>query len=103
MQKQPFSPHYGSGFALTATTTSTAFTGQLRPVAKNVVIVNTGTAVFFVRIGTGAQTAVLNADFPVMPGKTVSLTKADGQDSISTIAAAAGGTGFVICGEGFEF
>lgn len=106
MQKQPFSPHYGSGVALIVGTASTAYAIDVHN--KNVVVANTGTAVFFVRVGTGTTpgvgiTAVAGADFPVMPGHAVSLTKADGQDTIAAVAAAAGGTGYAISGEGFMF
>lgn len=106
MQKQPFSPHYGSGVALAVGVASSAY--ALDPKAKNVVVANTGTAVFYVRVGTGTSpgagiTAILNTDMPIMPGHAVSLTKADGQDTLAAIALAAGGTGNAICGEGFMY
>lgn len=106
MQKQPFAPHYGSGQAITPGVASAAVAIDTH--AKNVAVANSGTTWFFVRVGVGnpgpgaGVTAVLNQDMPIPPGKCITLTKADGYDTLAFIGAAAG-SGFVISGEGFMF
>lgn len=105
MQKQPFAPHYGSGQAIAPGAASAAV--AVDPHAKNVAVANSGTTWFFVRIGVGTTpgvgvTAVLNTDMPIPPGHCVTLTKADGLDTLAYIGTA-GASGFVISGEGFMF
>ncbi|GAA0696320.1 hypothetical protein ISN75_06810 [Dyella marensis] len=98
MITQPFSPCFGAGVTIAATTTSAnqAFTagGPL----QNVAVTNAGTAVAFVRLGVGAQTAT-TADMAIAPNATVILTKGLA-DNIAAICASGTATIYAIPGEG---
>lgn len=63
-------------------------------------IQHNGTAVAFVRVGTGAQTAVAT-DYPILPGQSKIITKPVGADTFAAIATAGAGTLYVTSGEGY--
>lgn len=101
MKKQSFGPHYGKGvvLAITAASQSVALPIASDGDNQNVVVSNTGTTVFFVRIAPDGSPAT-TADMPVLPGRPVCLTKfADA--AAMTYIGTAGGTGHVITGDGF--
>ena len=85
---QPFSPHYGTNQVIAVAAVSAP--ASIDPVDKQVRIVNTGSAKGYFRIYTiagGVQAATV-ADCCVAAGMSTTVTKADGQDGISTISAA---------------
>lgn len=62
-------------------------------------VYNAGTAVVFVRWGTGAQTAT-TADMPVVPGAVEVFAKAPADDTFAGITASSTATVYITCGEG---
>lgn len=67
--------------------------------APQMYLFNSGTALVFVRTGTGPQVA-LATDFPLAPNGSMILTKGVGADTLAAIGAAAGGTLYVTTGNG---
>lgn len=98
MITQPFSPCFGAGVTISATTASAgqAFTAGI--VQQNVAITNAGTSIAFVRLGVGAQTATIN-DLAIAPNVTLILTKGPA-DNIAAICASGTATVYAIPGEG---
>lgn len=95
--RAPFSPSFGAAQTLTVTTASQSVViGQG---IKNLCLSNTGSAVCYVRAGTGAQNATI-ADYAVLPNSQVVITKDHGADQMGVIGAAAT-TLHVIPGEGW--
>jgi hypothetical protein len=71
MTDTPFNPSYGTGQTVTAgASASAAISGSDRQVC----ITNTGAAVAYVRCVAGNASA---ADYPIMPGAQVVITKGD--------------------------
>lgn len=98
--KQPFSPHYGTNQVLSAA--AGAAIANLDPVDKSVRIINTGANKAYIRIYNSAGTVGVAsvADFPVLPGASSTITKADGHDRMSYQSTA--GTTLEVCtGEGW--
>lgn len=101
-----FQPKYGAGITETADTGSDTYTIDAAVTtsgggSKAVVITNQGdtNGVYF-RIGTGSLTAT-DADYYVPPGAQVCVSKAETDDKIALLAAAATTAVHVIVGEGF--
>jgi len=65
---------------------------------KSVRLVNSGTGICHVRIGTGSQIAT-TADLPVRASSDVIVSKADGEDTVAYISSA-GTTLHIQPGEG---
>lgn len=97
-QKQPFSPAYGQGQTVTATTTSASY--AIQGDAKTVCFTNTGTVTAYVRMAPDSQPATA-ADFPLLAGKSVTLTKSEIVSSFAILAASTTTTVHAIPGEGF--
>lgn len=95
-EHSPFDPDRGANQVETPAAGSASV--SLNPVSKSVRLVNSGAAICYARIGTGAQTAT-TADTPVAAGSEVILTKADGEDTLAHISAG-GTTLHVQTGEG---
>jgi hypothetical protein len=94
---RPFNPQYGANQSVTAAGTSASITIDAN--SKSVRVVNTGsTNVAHFRIGTGAQTATA-ADCPILPGESLIVSKAEGQDTLAYISGS-GTTLQVQTGEG---
>jgi hypothetical protein len=94
---RPFNPQYGANQSVTAAGTSASITIDAN--SKSVRVVNTGsTNVAHFRIGTGAQTATA-ADCPILPGASLIVSKAEGQDTLAYISGS-GTTLQVQTGEG---
>jgi hypothetical protein len=95
---QPFAPSYGRTQIVTAGASSASISIGLG--VKNLMILNTGANIGYIRVGVGAQTAT-TADFPIRNGANpISITKAEEADTLAYISAA--GTTFIITpGEGW--
>lgn len=94
--REPFQPQRGANQVTTPAAASASVT--INAVCKSVRLVNPGTGICHVRIGTGAQTAT-TADLPVRAGSEVIVSKADGEDTVAYISSA-GTTLHIQPGEG---
>lgn len=92
----PFQPQRGANQVATPAAASVSV--QINAVSKSVRLVNSGTGICHVRIGTGAQTAT-TADLPVRAGSEIIVSKGDGEDTVAHISAA-GTTLHIQPGEG---
>lgn len=98
---QPFSPHYSSGQIVTASSAGAASV-TINANSINVMVTNTGSQVAYVKVGTTSATATA-ADFPILAGSQVVLTKGVGQDKLSYLGVAAGTTTLhIMTGEGWR-
>lgn len=98
---QPFSPHYKSGQAVTASSAGAASV-TINHNSFNVMVTNTGSNIAYVCIGTDSATATA-ADFPIPAGAQVALTKGAGQNVLSYLGVAAGTTTLhIMTGEGWK-
>lgn len=97
---QAFAPAFGSGLLLSpgVASAATAFPNN----ANAVELTNIGTTRVSVSFGeTNAVTASLNADYTILPGMKIVVTKARASQFIAHISSAAGGSLHIIPGEGF--
>lgn len=92
-----FQPRYGSG--QTVTPAAAAASIDIDASAKTVCLTNTGANICYIRIGRGSISAT-TADYPVVAGQQVAVSKGDGDNVLSHISAV-GTTLHVITGEGF--
>lgn len=100
-----FQPTYGAGITESATTSSTSYV--IDPAVKrsgggnkSLLVTNQGdTNAVYVRVGPGTQTAT-DADLCLMPGAQFIISKAETDDQIALLAAAATTPVHVIVGEG---
>lgn len=98
---QPFSPHYGSGQTVTASSAG-ALSVSINSNSFNVMVTNTGSNLAYVRIGTDSATATAT-DFPILAGSQVAITKGAGQNVLSYIGVATGTTTLhIMTGEGWK-
>lgn len=101
MIDQPFSPAYGQTQAM-AVTTAAALIG-IDPLAKQVRFLNTLASTVFVRISSALKnTPATTADYPIAPGMSEVISKADTWGAVSIIASAGSGTVYVTPGEGYQ-
>lgn len=96
MMNNQFGQRLGSNQVVSPAAASASV--NVNPQDKAVRLVNTGTNVCYVRIGTGAQTAT-TADIPVRGESEVIIRKLDGADTVAYISAA-GTTLNIATGEG---
>lgn len=96
MQK-PFMPGYGSGIAVSLSTTNA--TGALVKNASSVRVTNTGAVAVFFKIGISTSVAT-NKDLYLPAGASIIVSKGVDQDTIAAITASSTATLQVICGEG---
>jgi hypothetical protein len=94
---KPFSPGYGSGIAVSLSTTNA--TGALVKNASSVRVTNTGAVAVFFKIGESTAVAT-NVDLYLAAGATIIVNKAIYHDTIAAITASSTATLQVICGEG---
>jgi hypothetical protein len=93
-----FQPSYGSGTTVAPSGTSAFSTLGLG--SLNLVVTNLSAGVTsYVRVGAGAQTAT-TADYPVLPGTQVSLSKARTDDTVAYITGGSAGSLHIIPGRG---
>ena len=93
----PFNPAYTSGQTKTSAALAASF--SVAAGTNQVCITNTGSYIAYVRIGVGSFSAT-TADYPVLAGSQVVLTKAQDDTVVSHISAS-GTTLHFICGIGF--
>lgn len=96
MTLKTFAPKGDATVTLAVTTTSSS--GTLDIYSSSVRIHNAGTALAFIRFGTGTTTA-LTSDMPLASGATETFTKGSA-DKIAAIAASGTATLYVTNGEG---
>lgn len=83
---QPLFTPGGQTFLITVGTTSSSV--NVNPNAPFLRLLNTGTNLCFVRIGTGPQTATLT-DYPLVPNNPEIVAKGVGADTIAAITTGA--------------
>lgn len=93
-----FSPGYGSGKVVTAGGTSASTT--LAPGSHSMMLTNLGANVIYVRSGGAGVVAVDEADYPVLPGQQVTVTRRFDDTHVAYISAS-GGDLHIMKGEGF--
>jgi len=60
---------------------------NVAPVSKSIRFVNSGANICYVRVGNGAQVATV-ADTPIRASESLTVQKADGDDTVAHISAA---------------
>ena len=93
-----FAPGYGTGVTEVTGIASAANTVQEN--TASVVLTNLGTVTVYVRIGAAAAAATV-ADYPVLAGTQVSVSKARDDSHISHISPDGAGSLHYIAGAGF--
>ena len=94
-----FAPAYGTGVTVAPTTVSASSTLGLG--SKSLVITNLSASVpSYVRVGTSSATAT-TADYPVLPGTQVSISKAQDANVVAYITASSTGSLHIMAGEGY--
>ena len=91
----PFAP--GATATINATTTSAS--ASVNANVTTLEVQNAGSAAAFIRVGTGAQTAVAT-DYPILAGQSKLITKAIGADTVAAITGTGTTTIYVTSGEG---
>lgn len=94
-----FNPVYGAGQTLSVTATSqvVVFGGRSRAFC----VTNLGSTTAYVRVGDAAGLTATTADYPVLAGAQVSLSKSAASDRLAAVCGAADTTTLhVIPGEG---
>lgn len=82
--RAPFNPNRGANQVSTPGAASVSVT--INAISKSVRLVNSGSNICHVRIGTGTQTAT-TADLPIRAGSEVILSKGEGEDTLAHISA----------------
>lgn len=94
-----FNPAYGSGVTVSPGAVSASSTVGFG--SKALVITNlSSTVVAYVRVGEGSATAT-TADYPVLPGTQVSISKAQDQNVVAYITASGSSSLHIMAGEGY--
>jgi hypothetical protein len=94
-----FNPAYGSGQTLSVTDASQQVTFGRR--SRAVTLSNLGLNVAYVRIGLDGTVTATAADYPVLPGTQVSISKGADSSVLAAVCAAAQTTTLhIIAGEG---
>ena len=95
---QPICPAYTQGQTVSAAASAASTTIDIH--ARNVTITNLGAQVAYVRVGPTGVVATA-ADFPILSGAQLTLTKPDGHGTVSYISAS-GTSLHIIPGEGWR-
>ena len=94
-----FAPGYGTGITISATTTSS--NTALRPGSQQVVVTNRDASnAIYCRVAPSGTDVATAADYIVLPGQQVSLTRAQDYGFIAVIAASGTASVHVITGDG---
>ncbi len=98
----PFTPNTAGTVTLSLPTAASSVSVSIVANAGALELQNAGSDTVFVRVGTGAQTAVATTDYPVLGGQSKIISKPIGADTLAgiTAAGAAAATLFVTSGEG---
>lgn len=95
---QTFNPAYGTGITVAPGAASASST--LTFASPAVVVTNLSSSIVsYVRIGQGAQTAT-TADYPVLPGTQVSLSKSRDDSTVAYITGGSTGSLHIMAGRG---
>lgn len=95
---ETFDPAYTRGQTISVTSTSAPITIGLG--TKSLCLTNLGTTACYVRVSTGTVAATA-ADYPVLAGTQVTITKSQDMDTVSAVTASGTTSLHVIPGEGF--
>lgn len=95
---ETFNPAYTQGQTLSVTSTSGPLT--IGRGAASLCLTNLGTTTCYVRVSSGTVAATA-ADYPVLGGSQVTITKAQDMDTVSALTASGTTSLHVIPGEGF--
>lgn len=98
MALQTFNPAYTQGQTLSVTTTSAPLT--IGRGSMSLCLTNLSTTACYVRVSTGTVAAT-TADYPVLGGAQVTITKDQDMNTVSAITASGTTSLHVIPGEGF--
>ena len=98
MALETFNPAYTQGATISVTTTSAAAVRGKG--SQTLCLTNLGTTACYVRVSTGTVAAT-TADYPVLGGSQVTITKDGDMDTVSAITASGTTSLHVIAGEGF--
>lgn len=93
-----FDPAYGSGITVAPTNTSASST--LGRGSKSLVLTNLGSVTVYVRVGEMSATATV-ADYPVLSGTQVSISKPQDGAVVAYITASGTGSLHIMAGEGY--
>lgn len=106
---QPFAPYYGQTQAAVSAAGATVFANPVPSNARQLLLQNVGTVLCHFKMNTAGDTSnATAADLPILPGKSVVITKdggnygtADGQTRASIFSSGAGSTVYLTPGDGF--
>lgn len=93
-----FAPSYTTGQTVAPGAASASAT--IGRGSKSLCLTNLGTFVCYVRVSNGASTASI-ADYPVLAGTQVSISKPQDADTVAYISPGGAGSLQIIPGEGF--
>lgn len=99
--KAPFQPIYGSNQVATAAATSASL--PINQAARSIRVLNNGAGSAYFRVYSstdGSPGTASAADYPILPGVSVTLSKSLGQDRVAFLSTA-GTTLEIITGEGW--
>jgi hypothetical protein len=100
MEMKTFEPAYGSGETISATTSSSRVALTNAQFTESIVLTNTGSDFAYVRPGTSTVVATA-ADYCLLPGQQVSVTRNDGVTHVAALAGSSSTSVHVIPGQGF--
>ena len=95
-----FTPSYGRGIANTTSTSTSRNEVDSNANRQSVTVTNTGTVVVFVKTGDSSVVATA-ADFPVLGGTQVAISKDARDTHIAMIATSGTPLVYAIAGSGF--
>ena len=100
MINMTFNPAWGSGTTASVTATSG---NSLRGLgSKSLCLTNLGDKVAYIRTGVGSGLTATAADYPVLPGSQVTITKGMDDNYVAYVCAATETTSLhIMSGEGF--
>jgi hypothetical protein len=95
---QTFAPGFGTGVVITTAAGSAAT--AVRPGTNGLCLTNTGTVTVYMRTGDSSAVAS-TADYPVLAGQQVTITRFADFTHVATISPAGAGELHVMGGQGF--
>lgn len=99
---QPFFPSYGLGQIVAPTSTAAAVIVGGNNKNLELTVPVGGTQIVYVRVTANDDTSdATNADYPLLPGITKVISKAEQNNRVSYFAAGSGSTLMIIPGEGY--
>ena len=98
MSDKTFSPGYGTG--QTFTTGASSAGGTIAASSDSLALTNLGTVTIYIRIGGSAVAATI-ADYPLLSGNQVTVSRQSANGHISHISPDGAGSLHVMAGAGF--